>query len=103
VLGQPGYPPVAPTGASVTTPQPGAAYPAVPAPHDSSAYPATCSRCGSNKIMANVQLTVVGGGAVVMLTPAGDRAILTASVCGQCGLVQLNADSPKLLWAALRG
>jgi hypothetical protein len=50
-----------------------------------------------------VHLSVVGGGSVVLLTPAGSRAALTASVCGQCGLVQFAADNPNLLWAALQG
>jgi hypothetical protein len=45
---------------------------------------------------------VVGGGTVVLLTPNGNRAVVTASVCGQCGLVEFEADSPKLLLAALR-
>lgn len=82
-----GYPPVGPGGMA----QPGA-------------EPATlCPRCGSDKLVPSVQLSVVGGGTVVLLTPDGNRAVLTASVCGQCGLVQLTADSPKLLYAALRG
>jgi hypothetical protein len=53
--------------------------------------------------MPNVHLSVVGGGAVVLHTPTGGRAALTAAVCGQCGLIQFTADNPNLLWAALQG
>ncbi|MCG9126385.1 hypothetical protein JT359_02175 [Candidatus Poribacteria bacterium] len=65
-----------------------------------------CPRCDSEKIMQDVLiLNAMGSGLniVVINTEASilqktKREALKASVCGECGNVELSVNNPKQLW-----
>ena len=66
-----------------------------------------CSRCGSENIMTNLQVRV-GVGEELEVEVRGDpnalvfkqthREALRATVCGECGNVELSAENPGALW-----
>ncbi len=65
-----------------------------------------CSRCGSEKVMQNlliqsemalqIKITVINAGAPIFQKTKMEA--LKATVCGECGNVELTADNPKQLW-----
>lgn len=68
-----------------------------------------CPRCDSEKVMHNLQIrdnlgfgikleVEVEGNPNAMIFKKSRRSALTASVCYECGNVELTADDPKLLW-----
>lgn len=71
-----------------------------------------CSRCGSEKVMPNLQIKDrlrPGMKLVVeveeeeeklntMIFKRSPNSPMTATVCSDCGNVELTVDNPKLLW-----
>lgn len=75
------------------------------------AVTASCSKCGSDKIMSNVRIVDHGlmdskhdlsielhqnPDAFVLTRPL--KGTLQSNVCGQCGHVDLSASNPEELW-----
>ena len=66
-----------------------------------------CSSCGSENIMTNLHVRV-GVGEELEVEVRGDpnalvfkqthREALKATVCGECGNVELSAENPAALW-----
>ncbi len=73
-----------------------------------------CSRCGSDKIMPNLRIYDLGNlvgtlgtdwiGIEVVAKPDAaifkdaHQELVRATVCGDCGNVELTVDNPKKLW-----
>lgn len=69
-----------------------------------------CAKCGSDKIMSNLRIHEVGKrrmdliGIEVLANPEavifkdGHKEFMRATVCGDCGNVELTVDNPKGLW-----
>lgn len=69
-----------------------------------------CSRCGSEEVMPNLQIRDNLGFGIkleveieenpnAMIFKKSRRSSMTATVCSDCGNVELTVDNPKLLWA----
>lgn len=63
----------------------------------------TCPRCGSDKILRDVMLSVASGTGLVLRLSDGTRAKVNAFLCGSCGDVRLQAEGAQRAWEALRG
>lgn len=72
-----------------------------------------CSRCGSEKIMTNLRIrdryeAGVGQDLEVevqrnpnaLIFKEAQREALRATVCGECGNVDLSVNNPQALWQA---
>ena len=66
-----------------------------------------CSKCGSENIMTNLQVRVgvgeeleveVRGAPNALVFKQTHREALRATVCGECGNVELSAENPGALW-----
>ena len=68
-----------------------------------------CPRCGSEKVMPNLQIrdnlgfgikleVEVEGNPNAMIFKKSRRSALKATVCGECGNVELSVNNPKQLW-----
>lgn len=66
----------------------------------------SCTQCGSDKIMQDLEINAGGGHLVVTLegNPGAlvfkdmKMAALRGTVCGDCGYVGLSIENPKELW-----
>jgi hypothetical protein len=74
---------------------------------------ARCPECGSSEVIPDVPVSTLRGptGQVMVVVAEHPEAVLfkgrhlgvlSARVCGQCGLVRLFAHNPQELWAAYR-
>ena len=71
----------------------------------------TCPRCDSENIMPNLRIrdryerfqgedleVVVESKPNALLFKGAHREVLRATVCGECGNVELSVENPKGLW-----
>ncbi len=71
-----------------------------------------CSGCGSSKVIPNVKIVDHGymdsihdlaielhGNPNARIFKDTRKGVLRATVCGECGKVELSVDNPQELWA----
>ena len=70
-----------------------------------------CSSCGSEEVIRNVKIVDYGymdskydlaielhGKPDALIFKDTRKGVLSATVCGQCGKVELSVDNPRELW-----